>query len=329
MRRGPRARERVESERTVGVLRGRAVRAVPSRVLDPCAGAADAAGVEVRRVNPAEEAWKRAVDASHVLTRVEARLVAAGALIELRQLQGLSAQEQQVLVWLELHEPVLPVWENVSGPGDAPTSPDLPDNLHGGAEVADRTCSIDGCERRVLARGLCSAHYQAEKNAGRLADHQRERLTGAPIADRLFQRRQITAGGCWEWTGSQSRGGYGGIRIDDKLHRVHRVAYEHFVGPIAEGLQIDHLCRNRLCFNPDHLEPVTQRVNIERGLLGAAKTHCSNGHEYTPENVAIRRGRRRCKVCDRERSRAYYLEHREEQNAKSTERKRRRRREAA
>ena len=90
---------------------------------------------------------------------------------------------------------------------------------------------------------------------------------------------------------------------------AHRLAYELVKGPISDGLQIDHLCRNRACINPDHLEAVTQRENILRGegvaALNARKTHCPQGHAYDEENTLILTGRqagaRRCQICARDR----------------------------
>ncbi|MFJ2662519.1 HNH endonuclease signature motif containing protein [Arthrobacter koreensis] len=83
--------------------------------------------------------------------------------------------------------------------------------------------------------------------------------------------------------------------------RVHRVAYELFSGPIPNGLVLDHLCRNRGCFNPNHLEPVTRAVNNLRGVgfmaAHARKTHCPKGHPYDEKNTQIKNGARRCRAC--------------------------------
>lgn len=103
--------------------------------------------------------------------------------------------------------------------------------------------------------------------------------------------------GCLVWQGATARG-YGVIRIPgaQSAARVHRVAYEILVGPIAD--QLDHLCRNRACWNPDHLEDVDSRTNLLRGdtlaAANAAKTHCPQGHEYR----VYPSGRRRCMVCE-------------------------------
>lgn len=121
-----------------------------------------------------------------------------------------------------------------------------------------------------------------------------------PLAERLWPRVEKTET-CWIWRGHVSTSGYGGISVDGTWHtikRVHRVVYELLVGPIPDGLQIDHLCRVRACVNPLHLEPVTPKVNVHRGLTITAanknKTHCKNGHPFTHVNG---QGRRVCRMC--------------------------------
>jgi hypothetical protein len=117
-------------------------------------------------------------------------------------------------------------------------------------------------------------------------------------------------GDCLLWTGARDKRGYGRIRTDGQLLLVHRAVYEHFFGPIPDGLQIDHLCRNPPCANPAHLEAVTCQENLLRGegisAVNARKTHCKNGHEFTPENTRIeKRGGRSCRRCDVIRKLAY------------------------
>ena len=120
---------------------------------------------------------------------------------------------------------------------------------------------------------------------------------------------------CWLWTGKLNQGGYAYLHAWGRQNvGAHRVSYVLNVGPIPEGLHIDHLCRVRHCVNPAHLEPVTMAENTRRGLLWEkcggfqkSKTHCPQGHEYTSENTSLRKGkreglyRRDCRTCHRAR----------------------------
>ena len=107
---------------------------------------------------------------------------------------------------------------------------------------------------------------------------------------------------CWVWTRSVAHHGYGQVSIHGRRQMVHRAMYEFHKGPIPSGMQLDHLCRNHRCVNPEHLEPVTNRENQLRGLKGALKTHCANGHPYTGQNkyVHLENGhvRSRCRICN-------------------------------
>ncbi|MFD9879982.1 HNH endonuclease signature motif containing protein [Streptomyces alboflavus] len=120
--------------------------------------------------------------------------------------------------------------------------------------------------------------------------------------DRFLDKIRGTAGGCWEWTGHVKPNGYGQVRINRRALHAHRVAYEAVRGPIPEGLVLDHLCRNRACVNPDHLEAVSHRTNILRGNGPAAhnarRTHCLRGHPFDDANTYVAaNGARHCRTC--------------------------------
>lgn len=134
-----------------------------------------------------------------------------------------------------------------------------------------------------------------------------------PLSERMEGKYVVRDGGCWEWIagkGGVHGGVYGVIWSGPGGRQIyaHRAMYELHVGPIPDGLTIDHLCCNYACVNPDHLRPATQKENILRGnslsARRARQTHCVHGHEFTPENTILRsrpQGGRLCRTCNRER----------------------------
>lgn len=146
-------------------------------------------------------------------------------------------------------------------------------------------------------------------------------MSGGPIRSNSLPARfwakvrNAAALDCWEWTAGRDTGGYGQFSIDGRLRKAHRVAWELLRGDIPDGLELDHLCRNRSCVNPWHLEPVTHQVNAVRGLTpilsrarNLAKTHCPKGHPYSGENLYITPiGQRHCRTCRSAQAHEAYL----------------------
>lgn len=130
--------------------------------------------------------------------------------------------------------------------------------------------------------------------------------TRKPIGERFWNR--VNKEGplwngtpCWIWTGALMTKGYGTLENGQRREGAHRIAYKLRYGSIPEGLTIDHLCRNKPCVNPGHLEAVTNRTNVLRGVgpsaQNARKTHCLRGHEYTEANTYRSNGKRSCRTC--------------------------------
>lgn len=119
---------------------------------------------------------------------------------------------------------------------------------------------------------------------------------------------------CWLWTAYTDPDGYGRIRFDGRAYLAHRLSLLLAGKMVPDGLEPDHTCRNPACVNPDHLEPVTHKINSLRGAgvgsENAAKTHCIRGHELSGDNLAdwpSMKGKRRCRICTALSARAAYL----------------------
>ncbi len=128
-----------------------------------------------------------------------------------------------------------------------------------------------------------------------------------PAAVRFWAKVEFTDT-CWLWTGARTSKGYGEFHHDNRIRPAHRWAYEFCVGPIPEGLTLDHLCRVHHCVFPVHLEPVTNRVNLLRGegitAQQVRQTHCKRGHPFNEANTYRWRGHRFCRTCQRGRDTA-------------------------
>ena len=164
-----------------------------------------------------------------------------------------------------------------------------------------RQCRVAGCPRQHDSHGYCALHCMRWKRHG-------DPLWQPPTPSQLFWAKVVEADDCWLWTGSGNR--YGKFTIRGQTHLAHRFAYEDMVGDIPEGLTIDHLCQNKKCVNPEHLDPVPLLINVRRRDavhgIGSAVTHCPKNHPYDETNTSRRNGRRYCKACARERARANY-----------------------
>lgn len=131
-----------------------------------------------------------------------------------------------------------------------------------------------------------------------------------PVLDRFAEKIALADSGCIEWIAGLTAAGYGSLCLspDEGSRHVlaHRWSYEHHIGPIPEGLSIDHLCRNTVCVNPEHLEPVTQKENVLRGTSwtarNAKKTSCPKGHPLQGANLYRNpnSGHRKCRTCQRD-----------------------------
>lgn len=171
--------------------------------------------------------------------------------------------------------------------------------------MANRTCSVDGCERQIKTRGWCNMHYQRVMK-GRPLGPAEPLQVRAPAPVRFWAKvDKRSPDECWLWLAARSPLGYGRFQLGggDGTINAYRFAYEDTVGPVHAGLELDHLCRNPPCVNPAHLEPVTHRENMRRAI----RTHCPQGHLKTPETTWMHKdGSRTCKICDRERQRVAY-----------------------
>jgi hypothetical protein len=192
--------------------------------------------------------------------------------------------------------------------------------------MEQRSCSVQGCGKHPTSRGMCYMHYNRWKRGDRgnrltrpafRTSSDEERFWAKVTKDGPVPASRPDLGPCWVWTAGKRWNGYGHFNFNRAGQPpstvAHKFAYETLVGPVPDGLQLDHLCRVRHCVNPAHLEPVPQVVNIFRGEAFSAqnrrKTHCSKGHPFDGANTAWRqrhdgRWHRRCKTCHRAAQRA-------------------------
>ena len=176
-------------------------------------------------------------------------------------------------------------------------------------------CSTVDCSQlaRSKTAALCDMHYKRNWRYGSVHAVRPNQKTPWE----RFWVKVDASGDCWEWTASTRGAGYGQFGwAPDRIIDAHRVVWELLVGPIPEGLTIDHLCRNKICVNPDHLEVVTYQENINRSPVSPSRRrYCPQGHPLFGDNLRVVSGARRCINCDRRRSREQYWKRKEDANA--------------
>ena len=152
-------------------------------------------------------------------------------------------------------------------------------------------------------------------------------IAGRPDIEEKFDSRfVISESGCWEWVGGMNTGnGYGQIWNGQRKVLAHRYSYERVNGQVPKELELDHLCKNTLCVNPEHLEAVTRRVNMQRAdSPNRVKTHCIRGHEFTEENTVFYTtggyDKRNCKTCVRANSARWYAANKDKRRGGKSER---------
>ena len=176
-------------------------------------------------------------------------------------------------------------------------------------------CSVTGCPRFCAGRGFCQIHYMRFLRHG-------NPLGGRPTYSndetrfwaKVDKNGPVPLGPCWIWKARRNPNGYGEFRFSNRTKLAHHHAYELLKGTIPEDVELDHVCDNPACVNPEHLYPVSHRVNMMRGKrnvahFAALKTHCNKGHEFTAENTYVSQGHRKCRFCVLARTERYRRKH--------------------
>jgi hypothetical protein len=183
-----------------------------------------------------------------------------------------------------------------------------------------RKCSVDDCDTKHKARGLCNTHYarlissESKRPGFQKTGVDTWKRASKPLEERLQERMTVTSDGCWEWTGAVTEHGYGRMSWGNHVERTHRLAAHLWLGfDLNPKVVVRHRCDNPPCLNPEHLETGTQLNNVQdmvsRGRANggpAFQSECKSGHPFTDANVKLdKKGQRRCRECANETARKY------------------------
>ncbi len=171
-------------------------------------------------------------------------------------------------------------------------------------KMAERECVQ--CHKPFTARASHPTIHCSQRCVGKTVA---SKISMGPYRHQEWLDARITYAnnGCWEWHGRMDRHGYGQVHIEGRNQFAHRLVYTWRVGPIPDGLALNHLCSNKCCVNPQHLEPVTIAENRIRDRL--RRTHCKHGHLLDEQNTYLHEGRwRHCRTCRKQTAAAYYVQ---------------------
>lgn len=168
-------------------------------------------------------------------------------------------------------------------------------------------CIVENCQNASTARNMCHTHYTTWRR-NNFEQIEPTAWRKEPAERFWIKVNKAGAEECWPWVGGFDAYGYGSFNDGQKTVKSHRFAYEQLIGNLSAGLSLDHLCRNRACVNPHHMEQVTRGENVLRSpinitAINARKTHCNNGHSLSDAYVDKTKGWRKCRQCHSERRR--------------------------
>lgn len=171
--------------------------------------------------------------------------------------------------------------------------------------MAQRTCSVEGCERPAVTRGWCKSHYNSWNLRGVTHGRTAPPPTKKDPVVRFWAKVNKTET-CWLWTAATGGDGHAVFYDGMRVRSAAQFLYELEVGPVGDGNQLVRTCDVTSCVRPDHMQPVSRAEFLNLKRLERVKSECPKGHEYTPANTFYAGGGRRCLACDRARTKVRY-----------------------